>query len=240
VGYLSCVAVRRGALVAIGGFNEALPVAEDSDLFVRLANRGAFATLRRRTIVHQSSPDSLRDRGRRAGDYLETFEAIARDALGDVQTGRSDGSAELVAYAQGRLHFALALRALATGDEAAAEAALAKASRLLPHLAHEAGLVAERLGLLPLAHEPAERLRYLETAARLWPDRRSDTALFLRAQAILASLAQGRPRTAARLVAAWPARATPGFARRIAPVVLTRARRRAYERLHAGPQHKAA
>ena len=53
VGFVSCVAVRRTALVAVGGFDEELWVAEDSDLWARLAAEGCFAYLRRRTVFTQ-------------------------------------------------------------------------------------------------------------------------------------------------------------------------------------------
>ena len=56
----------------------------------------------------------------------------------------------------------------------------------------------------------------------------------------LAALAQRRPRTAARLLAAWPVLGTRGIARQVAPIVLRRTRRRLYERPHAGPTHEPA
>jgi glycosyltransferase involved in cell wall biosynthesis len=60
VGLISCAAARRDALLAAGGFDERLSVAEDSELWLRLAMRGPFAFLRRRTVIPQSTVGGLR------------------------------------------------------------------------------------------------------------------------------------------------------------------------------------
>src|SRR5207248_1461024 len=164
-------------------FNESLPVFEDTDLFIRLAIRGPFAYLRRRTVVRQVTVGSLRERGRRGGDYVAAFESTARDAVVELQTAPRAAPAGLLARAQGRVHYGLAMRALEAGDERAARASLAEACRLMPDLSMEAGLVASRMKLMPRVHEPAERLRYFETAARIWPEPLADTALFMRGHA---------------------------------------------------------
>ena len=71
VGFVSCIAVRRWTLDAVGGFDERLTVWEDSDLWLRLAVHGPFCLVRCRTLIHQSTRGGLKDRGLRSGEYLD-------------------------------------------------------------------------------------------------------------------------------------------------------------------------
>ena len=45
-GYTTCIAARRWAVEQAGGFDEGMPVLEDTDLWVRLAILGPFVLLR--------------------------------------------------------------------------------------------------------------------------------------------------------------------------------------------------
>jgi glycosyltransferase involved in cell wall biosynthesis len=58
------VLARRDDLVALGGFNEALPVAEDLDLWIRLALRGSVGVVREVLVEIHDQPDSLLKRHR--------------------------------------------------------------------------------------------------------------------------------------------------------------------------------
>jgi hypothetical protein len=218
VGFVSCVAVRRQPLLAAGGFDERLSVFEDTNTWQRLAMRGRFAFVRRRTIVHSVTPGSLVARGRRSGAYLGALEqTAARNARALEQLERPD-VAHLIERAKGGVRWAQAMQALHRGDRAALAGALADACRLAPELSYEPEFAGFRLTAhLPFTHEPRERLRYCATATELWPDRRTDTARYLRAAAALHAVRLGRLRLAARLLADWPLRGTLGFVRRIIP-----------------------
>jgi Glycosyl transferase family 2 len=178
VGCQSGVAVRRADLLAVGGYDERLSVMEGSELWPRLAARGPFATLRVRTVIRQATGGSHLDRGRRDGLYLPALELAARSALALVEQLTRSNRGDLEQKARGRWAYAAALRALAGHHDETARSELRTAYRLLPELSNEPLLVALRLSYL--ASDRAERLRQLMTAASIWPDRGSNTALFLR------------------------------------------------------------
>jgi hypothetical protein len=230
VGSPPCIAVRRQALAAIGGFDERLPVASDADAWLRLALQGPFAFLRRRTVVVRRSPDSLLARGRREGLYLGAWEHIAARMTTELA---SAGRHELVGRARGSAHLAAALRALDRADEGAVREELAAACRLFPELSHEPGLVSGRLRTnLPGSERPRERLRQLATAAHAWPDPASDTAVALRLQAAATAVRARRPSAAVGLVAGLHAGAAISLAARALPLVRNSlARRRSVRRV---------
>ena len=220
VGYVSCVAVRRAALLAAGGFDERLSVFEDTNIWQRLAMRGRFAYVRRRTIVHGVTPSSLVARGRRSGTYLGALEQTATGNARDLERLDRRDAANLIERAKGGVRWAQAMQALHRGDRAALADALADACRLAPELSEKPELAGFRLTAhLPFAQESRVGLRYCATAAELWPDRRTDAARYLRAAAALHAVRLGRVRVAARLLADWPVRGTLGFMRRIFPHV---------------------
>jgi Glycosyl transferase family 2 len=234
-GWPSCTAARTEDVRAVGGFNEALRAAEDSDLFVRLARRGPFVTLQRRTLLRQRTVGSVSDRARRAGHYLEAAAISSKALVAELERGGDSDSETLLEQAKGAAQLAAALRALSEADEATARSALAEACRLLPRLSGRAGLIASRLEKqMPLWHEPEMRLRILLTALKAWPDRRSDVGRYLRAWAVLTALRLGRLQEAAVLARRWPVAGTIGFCWRVAPLLRARFRRRALERLHRG------
>ena len=232
VGSPSCVATRRRALEAIGGFDEELEVAEDADAWLRLAVRGPFAFVRRRTAVLRQAADSLLLRGRREGLYLEAWERIAARMPAELRAARRH---HLVDRARGSVHFAAALRALAEHDDPALRRELGAACRLFPELSGEPGLVSGRLRVnLPGSNVPFERLRHLATAAVAWPEPASDTATVLRLSAAGAALRLGRAATAVRLVAGLPPGAALSLGRRALPLARSAlARRRSRRRIRA-------
>jgi GT2 family glycosyltransferase len=230
-GYPSCVAVRRDAVQAAGGFDEHMQVHEAVDLFTRLAIDGPFCMLQRRTIVkHYTS--GLKEWGRLSGNYLEVFEYRARRALDQLAGANGSRQEELLTQAEAALALASAMRALEGGDEPAVRERLTEACRLAPQLSTEVEVVRDRLEYMPRAHEPAERLRHLECFGRLWPEPSSDAALYLRACAMGAALRQRNLGIARRLFADWPLRRTPSFARAALPEFRRRARRSMDARRH--------
>lgn len=237
VGYQSCVAIRRHDLLAVGGFDERLRVMEGSELWPRLAARGRFATLRRQTVVRQATRGSLVDRARRDGSYIRALDLVVTSALTTVAGLDRPDRDELVQRALGKRAYANALRALVNEDEDTAAAALREACIGLPELSTQPVLVARRLS--NFARDSEERKRHLLTTARIWPDRRSDTALFLRMRAAFAELRAGRPRSGASFLQAWPIAGTPGFARRVLPVCAELVRAEAQRRLHRGREATA-
>lgn len=180
-GYPSGVAVRRLDLLAAGGFDERLVVFEDRDLWLRLAQRGPFALLRRRTLVRGRAPDSLRARGTREGLYPAAYVLSAERELAELRlliAGRRRRAARRAVCA--RLHFARALLALDCGDDSRAARELAAACRAQPTLSREPELVAKRIALT--ADDLEERGRRLAAVASLWPDLEAETAIHLRGQ----------------------------------------------------------
>jgi Glycosyl transferase family 2 len=234
-GLHSCLAVRREHLLAIGGFNEALPVAEDVELCLRLAARGPFSFVQRRTIVRQHTRGSLEQRGGERGDYLPSLEAIARVGIEEVQQLARPDRAELLVRAEGKVRYVAALRALARDDEDGVAVALRDACRLMPELSQEGALVARRLELL--APRRAVRARHFSTFARLWPDPSAETALYLRERAITTSVLAGRPFDALKLAATRRWFARPAQLLRTFPLWARLGRRTVQRLMHRGRVH---
>jgi hypothetical protein len=209
VGLPSSVAVRKSAFVAVGGFDEGFVVSEARELWLRLATQGPFCLLDRPTITHPATRGSLTELGRRAGAHVPADELMANKIAAEIARLERSDSRQLAARAQGRLHYAAALRGLVAHDEVAVSTALEEACRLLPELSREAYLVTRRIELI--ARDDGERLHQFATAATLWPEAASDTALLLRVKAILLALRSRQPRTAIRLARRWPLARTPAF-----------------------------
>jgi Glycosyl transferase family 2 len=195
VGYLSCVAVRRTALLEVGGFDEALPVWEDSDLFLRLALRGPFCVLARRTIVHRTTRGGLRERGIRSGQYLKAMEASAQ-AAAEVLDGLDRPDApQLLDSLRAKVMLVRGVRAALDGRPEEARDSLAEACRLREDLSRRPGVV---LGHIRHGLGGGQALVDGTSAtARAWPDARSDTARFLSLSTALLALRAGRRREAA-------------------------------------------
>ena len=223
LGFVPCIAVRREALVAVDGFDEALPVAEGPDLWRRLALLGPCALLRRRTIVRRWARGSLKERGRRGGAYLAAYERMSGKALAEIEA-RPDRH-DLLARARARAGRAIALGTLALSrhDREAARACFREACADDPELSRDPTLV----GRLSNTVYGSRQLAHLfELAAETWPEPRSDTALFMRAYAALHALRAWAPRQAWRLLAYRGFLACPGFAVRTWPQTRKMIRRR--------------
>jgi hypothetical protein len=230
-GYPSCVAVRRDAVDAAGGFDESMQVHEAVDLFMRLCVDGPFCMLQRRTVVKDYTA-GLKEWGRRGGHYLDAFEYRARRDLDRLQGALDRRQRQLATQAAAALALVEAMRALERGDERAVREHVRETCRLAPQLSVEAEAVRERLEYMPLAHEPEERLRHLECFAEAWPEPSSNTALYLRACAITDAVRLREPRAAARMLAGWSGRRTPAFARLALPALTRRGRRALDARRH--------
>jgi GT2 family glycosyltransferase len=215
VGYMSCAAVRREALDAVGGFDEELIVGEDHDVYLRLAMLGPFCAVRRRSIEHQATSGGLSERGRRQGAYLEAYERSVARMLDELERLPRRDTPELVQWARASMSLLTAIRALQRRDEGAARIDLAEACALVPRLSHDPPLVLGRLKYS--ARNQDELHRLVSSAARLWPDPRSDTALYLRSYAAVDALRAGRPRDAGRLLAHRSLFVRPGFVVRTLP-----------------------
>jgi hypothetical protein len=209
VGYPSGAAVRRESLLAVGGFDETMAVLEDGDMWLRLAPLGPFCLLQRRTVVRQHTRGSLGDRGTRSGALLVGCEELARHVKLLVEKLARPDASSLARRAEARVRYSEALRALADGDDDAVRAGLAAACLDLPELSVDPWFVDWRLRMV--ATDVERRLHHYETAARLWPDQNSDTALFLRLRAALLAFRLRRFRRAFGLARLIPTRALPGF-----------------------------
>jgi hypothetical protein len=192
IGWPSSVAVRRDVVLAAGGFDEDLEVSEDFDLFLKLALRGPFALLSRRTIDYGGGIGSLVKTGRPRGAFLDCRKRSAERLLAGL--GQDRVSPKVVAQATGSLRFAEALQALHRGDDSLADL-LADACRLLPELSAEPRLVVERVAFqLPGMADPAQASELLQTLAAAWPVSRSPTALALKSALVEALSVSARRR----------------------------------------------
>ena len=176
VGWPSSIAVRRADLRAVGGFDERLVVGEGGELWARLAFRGPFALLERRTILKRRTTGSLVQRWRDTGAFLDAFETIARRAADRAETG----APTLRSAAAGALEYVAALRALVARDERTVAAALEEACRLLPQLSRDVESLHHRMRLLPFSGDPDVRRYRTETLASVWPESSSPVAMALR------------------------------------------------------------
>ena len=207
-GLISCMAVKKDELFATGGFDESLEVLEDNELLLRLAERGPFAVLQHRSIIHQVTRGSRLERGGRIGAMLTAFEAISQSGLDLARETDRPDRADLLARADGRMHYSTALRALGSGDDELVRTHLEKACLLMPELSDHPEVIARRIA----RSYPSDRARCLARAAVLWPDQRSDTAIFLRLRASTSALRSGRPLDAGRLLLRLPVGSAPSFA----------------------------
>jgi glycosyl transferase family 2 len=231
VGYTPCMAVRRDALIAVGGFDERMKAMEDSDLWCRLGTLGPFCLLHRRTVIPQrGSVDSLRDSARRAGDYLAAVELSAANVAAAVDGLPEPDRSRLAAEAAGTLHLARAIRALDRGDDAAVRAELEAAYRGMPPPDKPFTMRHRIVDHCSRSHEDNERLRILGTLADLWPDETSVVAHYLRAWGALLALRLRRPREAAGLLAGWRLRGTLRFAWKMPSLLTKLARASLHER----------
>lgn len=226
VGYLSCVAVRRDALEAVGGFDERLRVLEDTDLWLRMAMIGDVARVRRRTVRHSAGGRSQMDSGRRSGEYITAGKLSADSVIRALAQHRPEAPAWLSDAARAQRHWVAAQAALAHGDRETLRTELRAACRLNPGLSSHPEHGAWRLRAhMPCSHRRLGRLDYLMAVAEEWPDPCSDTATYLRVAAALTAARAGRPRQMARaLRGARPLR-MPGVAWRGAPAFWLGARR---------------
>jgi hypothetical protein len=197
--YVSASAFWRDQLEAIGGFDERLAVSEDDDLWRRLAVRGRFAHVRRRTLRVERLPDSL--------TLLKPDQHLpaTRLSLARLEAERrAAGRREDADRVQGLACMLDALEALGGADDSAARAHLQDAARLLPALSDWPRRNLSRLNRLPDAHVPAVRARRLEVLATAWPDPRAKFAVLARLRATAAFVRAREVREAARLLAGGP------------------------------------
>jgi hypothetical protein len=216
---LSCTALRRENAVELGGFDERLVVAEDYDLFVRLALRGPFAVMARTPLAEGvACDDSLGRYGRREGLYLEGKELCLTGLAGLLEeSGRADHEA-LAAETRAWLAVLGAVRAIAAGDDRAARSALADAVERWPGIASEPAAVSAWLrNATPRYYlDPDVRFRTFERAAALWPDRRSETAVVLRLKSLDAAHERGGMSAVVRAGLRVPPRQALSAARHVA------------------------
>jgi hypothetical protein len=225
VGYPSCTAVRREAIVAAEGFREEFEASEAYELWLRLGSLGPFSLVRQRTVIRARPPDSLSRRAVRDGSML-----AAREQIGERLT--AEGGVLPPALNRATLSyrgFIGALRAFDQGDTERASKALADSCLLMPERSDEPWLIGGWLGLLPRSCAPRGRLAAFVWAAHAWPERAADTALGLRLHASFLALRSGRVRLAARLLRDSPRKAMLRFVLRLALSMTTRFERASHE-----------
>ena len=196
-GFVPSTAVLRAELEAIGGFNESLASCEDCDLWLRLALRGPFVLLNRRTAKIRCTAGSVSARACRDGTQLSAYWQSLRSVETQLQQA---GNATAAAQVRAARQYIDALWALGADDPELIAEKLRDACEVLPDLAEEWGFALHLFGLLPSVVDPSVRLRHLRTLADAWPDHARPTPLALSAHAALASLRLAHPRTTARLL----------------------------------------
>jgi hypothetical protein len=211
---------------------------EGWDLWLRLAARGSFAFLQRRTFVSHATRGSLSARSGPNGDYLRALSVVSRSASTIAADSHRADSRELSARAEGLAAYLEALRALSLGDADRMHAMLSEACARLPELSREPQLVANRVSLFGFG--TIGRLRSFEIPALAWPDPRADTALYLRLHALVLALSLAQGSEALRLMRGWPLAATPRFMIRNAAVFARQARRRVQGILYRGREWSPA
>jgi hypothetical protein len=164
---------------------------------------------------------------------LETVAQVGVEVARDSQ--RPDREA-LLSRAHGQVHYAAAVRALVEGDDVRARASLEHACRLVPELSRTPELVARRIATVA----PTGASGRLSRAAALWPDQRSDTAVFLRLVGAGYAVKGGRIADAVRLAARLPPAPTPAFLLRNRSAFVRLARRALRHRRHRAAQSAAA
>jgi hypothetical protein len=234
VGFISCVAVRRDAVLAAGGFDEELPVAEDAELWPRLGLLGEFSVVRRRTVIREYGTSSLMERGRARGDYIDAFGHGWQRFQAELERSARPDAQALARQAEGGVAFLQALVAIRSGDDAAARTRLSDACRELPELSRAPREVINRMWItLPDSHRRPAWLRYLTALAELWPDPRADTPAFVTGLAFWTAARAGNPVQAAHLARRWLSVVSLGYVRRTMRVRLRGARLRLDMRLHS-------
>ena len=209
-GFISCTAVRREPLLEIGGFDERLVVADDTDLFARLSLRGPFSLVRRRTVIKQRSSDSWGEEGRRRAAAMDDFDARVKSQIGEIEAIGGAAAASLAARGRAMLTLNAAIRAVAERDQERLSVALRDACGLDPELSRRPEITFVRIrASLPRVHEPEERLRAFAGMAEAWPERDSPTAITLRGAALMLAVRCGQLRRALGIARDWPARGTP-------------------------------
>lgn len=198
----SRVVVRRELLVDASGFNEHLAVAEDSDLWTRLAMRGPFVPRDHKTVERGRDERSLIDRGRRESLYIDAFVKHAEGIVEEVADHRQ-GDAQATAYAEGQQHLVSGLLALLRNDIAEARRGLEQAVLRVGWLSDESEVVMHRVDRLG----PVEEMhRRCARAAAAWPQPASETAVSLRANALAKAMYHLDPLTALRVLTGSPLR----------------------------------
>ena len=216
VGYTPCTAVRSRVLHAAGGFDERLPVYEDSDLWLRLAMHGPFCLLSHRTIVHHSNRDGLKQSGIKAGRYVQAMELSALGARDRLRRLERNDVEELSARSRAKGLLLDVAQALARGDHESAGSGLAAACALAPDLSREPEIILSLLQCLPV--EPDEGPRRIATVAELWPDQESDTARYLRGYGAVRALRAHQFTEAAQQFGRARGWLNPAFLVRAAPI----------------------
>ncbi len=184
VGWPSSIGVRRADLLAVGGFDEQLPVGEGGELWARLAFRGPFALVERETIVKRQTADGLVDRWRDSGAFLDAFETTARRGVERAESLTGAAAERMGAFAAGAVAFVAALRSLVGRDERSLSRARGEACRLLPQLNQDVESLDHRLRLLPFAGNADVRGYRFEALASAWPDPGSRAAASLRGRQV--------------------------------------------------------
>jgi glycosyltransferase involved in cell wall biosynthesis len=177
----STVAVRRGAVLAVGGFDERLRLAEDADLWLRIALRGdPFVHVPRRTVTTRVQNCS-RLLSRQRAEYAASLEASTTRAIRQLD----GGSTQYADALRGRLHLVRALRALDGGDARAVRRELEVASGFLPDLLSDPpGLLTDARFILAEGDGLGEYGRRLALLWRAWPADRAALGRVLRTQVI--------------------------------------------------------
>ncbi len=199
-GMTSCIGARREALVAIGGFDEGIRVAEDADLLARLALCGPFALVRSATVAHGMTAGSLTRRPGLTDEYLDMLTTSATRVIAAIDQTENARAAEMASAARGAMAYVDALKALYHGDEDGLRHRLHDACDLFPRLSNDPSLALMRpirIAMLGLDRSQID-IASLETLARCWPGRRRNTPMTLRWWLVVSALKHHRLRKAVR------------------------------------------
>jgi len=200
VGFPSCTAARREAVITAGYLDEGLRALQAYDLCLRLARLGRFVFARRHTVIRETLSDSLGRREVRDGQRLDALGRIADKA----ERSLAPLSSPIARATASHRTFVGALRAFDRGDLGAASEALADACRLMPERLAEPWLAGGWLSAIPRASTTDGRISVFCWAARSWPEPGSPAALGVRLHAAYLAWRARRVRLAIELLTRAP------------------------------------
>ena len=233
-GYMSCLLVRREALVAIGGLDPELGAGEDTDLVQRLAPSGPWCPCGAAPSCGTRPPEARR----------EGVGGLPVPSRGGARRREPARRRARAAHRGAGSERRTRLSVSCTWPRRSPPSPVAKTTTRSTHL----GIAADRVPPVESAYSLTARVRRdlprsgapatpggVRRLADLWPRREDDAPRYLRFHALVFAVRLRRFGVAARMAAGWRGKGKVASARRLAPMLVVRMRRILQERRFRGP-----